>query len=122
MTVVEYIGGSAGSSLAMIWAKKVYKAHFISSNGFAKEKLQAMKAFGASVEIIHAENGILTAFLIKRMITRAKKLIQDPNTLWPEQINNMENKLGYHKMTQAIIEEIGTGKLHCLPRLMWGTV
>ena len=81
-----------------------------------------MKAFGASVEIIHTENGILTADLIKRMITRAKKWIQDPNTLWPDQINNMDSKLGYHKMAREIIDELGTGKLHCLPRLMRGTV
>lgn len=108
MKVVEYTGGSTGSSLAMVCAIKGYDAHFVSSNGFAKEKIQTMRAFGATVELIHAENGILTADVINRMIARTKELIKDPNTFWPDQINNMDNKLGYHKMAEEIIEELGT--------------
>ena len=108
MKVVEYTGGSTGSSLAMVCAKKGYKAHFVSSNGFSEEKLQTMRAFGATVEIIHAENGILTANVIDRMIARAKELIQDSNTFWPDQINNMDNKRGYHQMAHEIIDELGT--------------
>ena len=106
--VVEYTGGSTGSSLAMVCAKKGYKAHFVSSNGFAKEKLQTMRAFGATVEIIHAENGTLTADVINRMIARAKELIEEPNTFWVNQINNIDNKLGYHLMGKEIINELGT--------------
>ncbi|PKP34507.1 MAG: cysteine synthase [Bacteroidetes bacterium HGW-Bacteroidetes-17] len=108
MKVVEYTGGSTGSSLAMVCAKKGFKAHFVSSNGFAEEKLQTMRAFGATVEIIHAENGILTADIINRMIARTKELIRDPNTFWPDQINNLDNKLGYHQMALEIIKELGT--------------
>ena len=108
MTVLEYTGGSTGSSLAMVCAKKGYKAHFISSNGFAEEKLQTMRAFGASVEIIDAENGILTADVIDRMIARAKELMADPNIFWVDQINNVDNKLGYHKMAHEIMAELGT--------------
>lgn len=108
MKVVEYTGGSTGSSLAMVCAKKGYEAHFVTSNGFAKEKLQTMRAFGATVEIIHAENDILTADVINRMIARAKILIKEPNTFWVDQINNLDNKMGYHKMANEIIDEIGT--------------
>jgi cysteine synthase A len=39
-TVVEYTGGSTGSSLAMICAKKDYKAHFVSSDAFAEENFR----------------------------------------------------------------------------------
>lgn len=108
MKVVEYTGGSTGSSLAMVCAKKGYKAHFISSNGFSEEKLKTMRAFGATVEIIHAENGILTADVINRMIARAKEIIKEPNTFWVNQINNLDNKLGYHPMGEEIISELGT--------------
>lgn len=108
MRVVEYTGGSTGSSLAMVCAKKGYQAHFVSSNGFAEEKIQTMRAFGATVEIVHAENGILTADVINRMIARAKELIQEDDVFWPDQINNPDNKLGYHSMAQEIIDELGT--------------
>lgn len=107
MKVVEYTGGSTGTSLAMVCAKKGYKAHFVSSNGFAREKLQTMEAFGASIEIIHAENNTLTAEVINRMIARARELAQEPDTFWPDQINNPDNKLGYHDMAYEIIDEIG---------------
>lgn len=105
--VVEYTGGSTGSSLAMVCAARGYEAHFVSSDGFAKEKLQTMRAFGATVEIIHAEDGILTADVIDRMIARAKELIGDPGTFWPDQVNNPDNKLGYHGMGREILDELG---------------
>ncbi len=107
MKVVEYTGGSTGSSLAMVCAKKGYEAYFVSSNGFAEEKIQTMRAFGATVELIHAENGILTADIINRMITRTKEIADEPNTFWVDQINNLDNKFGYHVMAKEIMAELG---------------
>ncbi len=107
--VVEYTGGSTGSSLAMVCATRGYAAHFVSSNGFSEEKLQTMRAFGATVEIIHAEGGILTADVIDRMIARARELIGEPGTFWPDQINNPDNKLGYHGMGKEIFDALGNG-------------
>src|ERR1700739_3793333 len=46
MTVVEYTGGSTGSSLAFICAVKGYAFKVVSSDAFAREKLQTMRAFG----------------------------------------------------------------------------
>lgn len=101
--VVEYTGGSTGSSLAMVCAMRGYQAHFVSSNAFAEEKLQTMRAFGATVEIIEAEGGILTAEIINRMIARAKEIIEESGAFWPDQINNPDNKRGYHGMAREIM-------------------
>ncbi|MEQ5790742.1 cysteine synthase family protein [Muricauda sp. NFXS6] len=106
--VVEYTGGSTGSSLAMICAMKGYRAHFVSSNGFAEEKIRTMRAFGAEVELIHAKDGVLTADVIDRMIKRAHELIAEPGVFWPDQVNNMDNKKGYYGMAQEIMDELGT--------------
>src|SRR5579872_3855833 len=62
--VVEYTGGSTGSSLAMVCATKGYRAHFVSSDAFSQEKLQTMRAFGAELELFPSENGKITARLI----------------------------------------------------------
>lgn len=105
--VVEYTGGSTGSSLAMVCATRGYQAHFVSSDGFAQEKIQTMRAFGATVEIIPAEGGILTADVIDRMIARAKELIGETGIFWPDQVNNLDNKLGYHGMANEIFHELG---------------
>ena len=107
--VVEYTGGSTGSSLAMVCAARGYDAHFVSSNGFSEEKIQTMRAFGATVELIHAEGGVLTADVIDRMIARAQELSEEPGTFWPDQVNNLDNKRGYHGMGQEILRDLGTG-------------
>src|SRR5690349_23524527 len=46
MRVVEFTGGSTGSSLAMVCAAKGYRLVLLSSDAFAQEKLRTMRAFG----------------------------------------------------------------------------
>ncbi len=106
-TVVDYTGGSTGSSLAMICATKGYKAKFVSSDAFSQEKLQTMRAFGAELEIFTSENRKISADLIARMIARAKELSKEPNTFWTDQFNNVDNRNAYHAMAKEIINELG---------------
>jgi cysteine synthase A len=108
-TVVEFTGGSTGSSLAMVCAMRGYKAHFVSSDAFAFEKLQTMRAFGAQLEIIPSDNGKITAGLFDVMIARARELSKQPNTFWTDQVNNVDNRNAYHKMAREIIDVLGTG-------------
>ncbi|HYH14580.1 MAG TPA: cysteine synthase family protein [Flavisolibacter sp.] len=108
-TVVEYTGGSTGSSLAMVCATKGYKAHFVSSEAFSKEKLQTMRAFGAHLELINPESGKITANLIDQLIARAKELSTQPNTFWANQFNNIDNRNAYHTMAREIMNVLGTG-------------
>jgi cysteine synthase A len=91
----------------MVCATKGYKAHFVSSDAFAEEKLQTMRAFGAELEIIPSENGMITAKLIDELIARAKELSLEPNTFWTDQINNVDNRNAYHQMAREIIEVLG---------------
>jgi cysteine synthase A len=78
--VVEYTGGSTGSSLAMVCAIKGYQAHFVSSDAFSKEKLQTMLAFGARLEIIPSENGLITADLMAVLGQDIDEFIQGVGT------------------------------------------
>lgn len=105
--VVEYTGGSTGSSLAMVCANKGYQAHFVSSDAFSTEKLQTMRAFGAELELIPSENGKITASLIQSLIARARELSKAPNTFWTDQFNNVDNRNAYHKMAVEIITVLG---------------
>src|SRR5438552_8160049 len=105
--VMDYTGGSTGSSLAMVCATKGYQAYFVSSDAFAEEKLQTMKAFGAELEIFPSENRKITAKLIDSMVARAKELSEQPNTFWTDQFNNVDNRNAYHKMAREIINVLG---------------
>ena len=60
MTVVEYTGGSTGSSLAFACAVRGYRFRVVSSDAFATEKLRTMEAFGAELEIVPSEGGRIT--------------------------------------------------------------
>lgn len=105
--VMDYTGGSTGSSLAMVCATKGYRAHFVSSDAFAKEKLQTMQAFGATLELFPSENRKITAKLIDSMVTRARELSKDPNVFWTDQFNNVDNRNAYHTMAREIINALG---------------
>jgi len=106
-TIVEYTGGSTGSSLAMVCANKGYPAHFVSSDAFAEEKLQTMRAFGANLEIIPSESGLITAKLIDSLIERARELSKAANTFWTDQFNNVDNRHAYHNMAREILDVLG---------------
>ncbi len=105
--IVEYTGGSTGSSLAMVCAMRGYKAKFVSSDAFSDEKLQTMKAFGAELEIYPGEDRKITAKLIDSLIARARELSKAPNTFWTDQFNNIDNRNAYHKMAKEVIDILG---------------
>ena len=82
MRVVEYTGGSTGSSLAMVCAMKGYRFHPLSSDAFAAEKLDTMRAFGADLEIVPSDGGKVTPALFDRFKARIAELAKDSNTFW----------------------------------------
>ncbi len=107
MRVVEYTGGSTGSSLAMVCAIKGYEFHPLSSDAFAKEKLDTMRAFGADLEIVQSEGGKVTPALFDKFKARIAELMQDPNTFWTDQFNNPDALDGYANIGHELVEQIG---------------
>src|SRR5690242_21055384 len=71
-SVVEYTGGSTGVSLSFICAVKRYRLHIVSSDAFAREKLEHMRAFGASLQVIRSDSGRMTEKLTREMIEAAR--------------------------------------------------
>src|SRR5215469_5488918 len=90
MTVVEYTGGSTGSSLAFVCAVKGYPFRVVSSDAFAREKLQTMRAFGAELTLVPSQGGQITPDLVPRMIEEARKLAQAEDTYWTDQLHNAD--------------------------------
>src|SRR5487761_263174 len=71
-TVVEYTGGSTGSSLAFVCAVKGYRLKIVTSDAFSEEKLNTMKAFGAELTIVPSEGGKITPELLPKMMKIAE--------------------------------------------------
>ena len=107
MRVVEYTGGSTGSSLAMVCAMKGYRFHPLSSDAFAVEKLDTMRAFGADLEILPSDGGKVTPALFDRFKARIAELASDPNTFWTDQFHNPDALDGYANIGRELVEQIG---------------
>lgn len=107
MRVVEYTGGSTGSSLALVCAMKGYDFHPLSSDAFSAEKLDTMRAFGADLEMIESDGGKVTPALFDRFKARIKELTQDPSTFWTDQFNNADAIDGYATIGHELAEQAG---------------
>jgi cysteine synthase len=101
-TIVEYTGGSTGTSLAFVCAAKGYRSRIVSSDAFSKEKLDHMAALGAELTLVPSEGGLTTRRLILDMIEAARKLSQEPHTYWTDQLNNQDSIAGYYPLGEEI--------------------
>jgi cysteine synthase A len=101
-TVVEYTGGSTGTSLALVCAVKGYRIQIVSSNAFSQEKLDHMAALGAELFLVSSEGGLTTKKLILDMIEAAGLLGREPHTCWIDQLNNHDSIAGYYSLGEEI--------------------
>ncbi len=106
MTVVEYTGGSTGSSLAFVCAAKGYRCQLVSSDAFSEEKLRTMRAFGAEVVIVPSENGQISPELIQRMIGTAEDLASQPDTYFTNQFHNADQVAGYRRLGEELLAQV----------------
>jgi cysteine synthase A len=104
-TVVEYTGGSTGSSLALVCSIKGYPLRIVSSDAFAAEKLKTMRAFGADVELLSSPEGI-TPTLIPRMRARAAEIAAETGAFQTDQFNNTDMVEGYRALGRELVDQL----------------
>jgi len=105
MRVVEFTGGSTGSSLAMVCAAKGYRFVALSSDAFAREKLLTMTAFGAELRMIASDGGKVTPALFERFRAEIAKLAAEPETFWTDQFHNTDALNGYADIGRELYEQ-----------------
>ena len=119
-TVIEYTGGSTGTSLAFVCAAKGYRVHIVTSDAFSREKRDHMAALGAELTLVPSEGGLTTKKLILDMIEAARVLSEAPRTYWTDQLRNHDSIAGYHPLGEeiwrqtegrvdAFVHSVGTG-------------
>src|SRR5690348_4486944 len=104
-TVVEYTGGSTGSSLAFVCAIKGYPTRIVSSDAFAPEKLATMRAFGADLEVLPSPEGI-TPRLIPAMQARAGEIAEETGGFQTDQFRNTDMVEGYRRMGEEALAQL----------------
>ena len=113
MRVIEFTGGSTGSSLAMICAVKGYRFEPLTSDAFALEKTRTMQAFGAHVELIASEGGKVTPALFDKFKARIAELDADADTFWTDQFHNDDALNGYRQIGEELLEQLGSVDAFC---------
>ena len=116
-TVVEYTGGSTGTSLALVCAARGYRIHIVTSDAFSQEKRDHMAALGAELTLVPSEGGLTTRKLILDMIEAARQLSSEPHTYWTDQLNNQDSIAGYHPLGEEIWRQTGGAVdafVHCV--------
>jgi cysteine synthase A len=104
-TVVEYSGGSTGSSLALVCALKGYPLRIVTSDAFAEEKLATMRALGADLEVLPSPEGI-TPQLLPRMIERAAEIVDEVDGFATDQFRNVDMVDGYRSLGRELLDQL----------------
>jgi cysteine synthase A len=104
-TVVEYTGGSTGTSLAFVCAATGYPITLVTSDAFSREKRDHMRALGATVVELPSEGGRTTRELIQRMIATAAELSSASDAFYADQFNNPDAAAGYAPLADEMWEQ-----------------
>ncbi len=101
-TVVEYTGGSTGTSLALVCAARGFRLRLVSSDAFSQEKRDHMRALGAEVIEVPSDRLRITKELIEAMMEQAARMSEEPNTFYCDQLHNTDVADGYRPMGEEI--------------------
>jgi cysteine synthase A len=107
--VVEYTGGSTGVSLALVCAVKGHPLHVVTSDAFAREKLDHMRALGAALSIVPSEGGRMTEKLTRDMIEAARIIAERTGAFWTDQMRNADQLPAYARLAEELLAATGGG-------------
>jgi cysteine synthase A len=109
MSVVEFTGGSTGSSLAFVCAVKGYPLTLVSSDAFSEEKLRTMRAFGADLIIVPSRGGAITPDLFDRMRDVVTEIVARDGAYWTDQFHNTDSLDGYAGIGHELLAQASAG-------------
>jgi cystathionine beta-synthase len=122
-TIVEATAGNTGMGLAMVAALRGYKLVAVMTTKMSREKVNAMKAFGATVVICPYEVPCTSP---EHFINRARQLAREtPGAWYADQFGNRSNVAAHYESTgpeiweqmggdiDALVAGIGTGGTMC---------
>ena len=107
--MVEFTGGSTGSSLAFVCAVKGYPLTLVSSDAFSPEKLRTMRAFGADLILVPSRDGAITPDLFDRMREAVAEIMAQGDVYWTDQFHNRDSLDGYAGIGRELLAQVETG-------------
>jgi len=108
-TIIEGTSGNTGMGLAIAGVIKGYKCIFTTTDKQSKEKVDALKAFGAEVIVCPTDVEPEDPRSYYSVSTKLAKEI--PNSWKPNQYDNLSNSLAHYETTGPEIWEQTDGKI-----------
>jgi cysteine synthase A len=105
--VVEYTGGSTGVALAFVCAAGGHPLHIVTSDAFAREKLDHMTLLGARLHVVPSEGGRMTAQLTRDMVEAARDIAAETGAFWTDQLRNADQLPAYRALADEIWTQTG---------------
>ncbi|MBS0289953.1 MAG: cysteine synthase family protein [Proteobacteria bacterium] len=106
--IVENTSGNTGLSLAMIAAVKGYQCIFTLPDKMSIEKINALKAFGATVVVTPTD---VPGNSPEHYVNRAKQIAKEtPNAFYANQYHNQDNIAAHYQLTAQEIWQQTQGK------------
>lgn len=103
--VVEYTGGSTGSSLGFVCAVLDHPLHIVTADCVAAEKITSMKALGAQLEIIETPDGTPYDGLFDDLREETTRIESEKGMYFTDQFNNPDQFEGYRTFGREIVEQ-----------------
>ncbi len=108
-TIIEGTSGNTGMGLAIAAIVKGYKCIFTTTDKQSKEKVDAMRAFGADVIVCPTNVEPEDPRSYYSVSARLSKEI--PNSFYPNQYDNLSNRQAHYEQTGPEIWEQTEGKI-----------
>ena len=103
--VVEFTGGSTGSSLAFACTVLGHPCYVVSADCVAEEKLASMRALGAELVVVETPDGTVYDRLSADMRAEAERIASAEGAYFTDQFNNPDQLNGYNALGREILEQ-----------------
>lgn len=103
--VVEFTGGSTGSSLAFVCAVYDHPLIVVTADCVAEEKIDSMRALGAQLEVLETPDGEPYDGLFDDLRDLARDVADETGAYFTNQFSNRDQLEGYRSLGAEILEE-----------------
>ncbi|WP_306030708.1 PLP-dependent cysteine synthase family protein [Stappia sp. MMSF_3263] len=110
-SVVETTSGTFGLALAMTTAVRGFELTLVTANSLIDPPLRRrLEQLGASLHVVEDASG--SGAQAERLMLLKKVLERRPETYWPQQYDNPDNRWAYGSFAESVCREIG--RVDCL--------